>query len=231
MRDPILITGCARSGTSLTAGVVAACGAFGGDMFINSTLSNPKGNFENRIIREGLTKPFLRLIGADPMGQYPLPDIARVREYAAEAVNVRRWREVVQCTMSAQGAPPHVPWFYKGAKMCLFWPLWFEAFPEAQWVIVRRSDTAIVKSCMRTPFMKAHKTQEGWQSWVSTHIVRFKEMKRQDGLRFREVWPEKLLAGFDDGYKEMMTWLELLWNEEAVQNFIDPALWERKRYR
>ena len=32
MKDPILITGCARSGTSMIAGVINICGAFGGDM-------------------------------------------------------------------------------------------------------------------------------------------------------------------------------------------------------
>ena len=31
-------------------------------------------------------------------------------------------------------------WYYKGAKMCLIWPIWHKAFPEAEWIIVRRDD-------------------------------------------------------------------------------------------
>ena len=42
MKNPIIITGCARSGTSLTAGVINICGAGGGEMS-GATIYNKKG--------------------------------------------------------------------------------------------------------------------------------------------------------------------------------------------
>ena len=65
---PILITGCPRSGTSLTAGIINKCEAWGGEM-VGPTPHNPKGFFENIGLREKLTKPVLSAMGCDPLGQ------------------------------------------------------------------------------------------------------------------------------------------------------------------
>ena len=58
---PILLTGCARSGTSLTAGIVNLCGAFGGIMS-GPNRNNAKGMFENSKIRNTIIKPYLQKI-------------------------------------------------------------------------------------------------------------------------------------------------------------------------
>ena len=44
MKEPILITGCARSGTSMVAGIINMSGAFGGVM-AGPNKNNQKGNF------------------------------------------------------------------------------------------------------------------------------------------------------------------------------------------
>ena len=49
-KDPILITGLPRSGTSLTAGCLHACGAWVGDTV--------KGLYENEAVREKVVKTF-----------------------------------------------------------------------------------------------------------------------------------------------------------------------------
>ena len=64
MTDPILVTGAARSGTSMTAGIIHLCGAFGGKLS-GPTTYNKKGMFENGTIRNELVKPFFSAIGAD----------------------------------------------------------------------------------------------------------------------------------------------------------------------
>ena len=50
-QSPILVTGCARSGTSLVAGIVNICGAFGG-VTRPGNPANEKGLFENISIQE-----------------------------------------------------------------------------------------------------------------------------------------------------------------------------------
>jgi len=115
-------------------------------------------------------------------------------------------------------------WFYKGAKMCLIWPEFMHAFPDALWVIVRRDDRDIVNSCLKTGFMKAYKSPEGWQNWVDHHKERFEEMHGA-GLDIMEVWPSKFVGGDFSELQETIDWLGLEWNERQILNFIEPALW------
>lgn len=111
--------------------------------------------------------------------------------------------------------------------MCLFWPIWNDAFPNAKWIIVRRSAHEIVQSCMKTTFMKAYNTEEGWGCWVNHHIARFIEMW-QAGLQIREVWPRKIIDGDLSEIKEAINWCGLPWKEKEVVDFVSPSLWHNK---
>lgn len=217
--DPILITGAARSGTSLTAGIVHRCGAFGG-VLRPPNPANPRGMYENRAIVEGIVKPYLASIGADPMGQDPLPDTWALKplpELGRKVAGILR----------AEGYTSG-PWYYKGAKTCLVWPLFHEAFPTARWIIVRRETDGIVDSCLRTPFMRAFKGREGWRAWVKCHEHRFAEMRRA-GLAIREVWPARAVAGDLSEMREAVEWAGLTWDEPAVRAFVAAELWDRAR--
>ena len=229
-KPPILLTGCARSGTSMAAGVINMCGAFGGNL-AGPTRNNAKGMFENSDIRNTITKPFLDSIGCDPLGQYPLVDVRKLR------IPVD-WADRVCSVMIRQGYQSG-PWFYKGAKMCQFWPVWDYAFPNAKWIIVRRKDEDIVNSCLRTGFMHAFrdagirekigaKTEaEGWQWWVNQHKRRFEEMI-QAGLNAKVVWPERMVNGDYELMKDAVEWCGLEWTNQ-VYEFVSPKLWKGKK--
>ena len=229
MTAPILITGCARSGTSLVAGIINQRGAFGGKMS-GSTPSNAKGMFENSQIRNGLVKPYLTSIDADKMGQYPLPNVENMPIPTD-------WEKRVLAVMEEEGYEGG-PWMYKGAKMCLHWPVWHYAFPNAKWIIVRRKTSDIINSCIRTGFMSAfvskHKQLavgannewEGWLWWVHQHEERFVEMI-QAGLNCKVIWPERMVNGDYSQIKEMLEWLGLEWGPEITE-FIEPKLWKAR---
>lgn len=219
MKSPILITGCARSGTSMTAGILDHCGAFGGKT-TPATSWNRKGQFENDEIRENIVKPLMRFNGADPLGQNPLPDINHLMKFNG-------LRKKIESIFQYSGCDHSTQWYYKGAKMCLLWPTWHEAFPKAKWVVVRRKDEDIVYSCLRTAFMKAFKHAEGWQSWVDEHKKRFVEMI-DAGLDVHEIWPSKFVGGDFSEIKALVDVLGLEWQEEAVMDFVDPKLWRGK---
>jgi hypothetical protein len=221
---PILITGCARSGTSMTAGIINICGAWGGEMS-GPNNNNQKGMFENHAIRQNLTKPQLKAAGFDPMGQKPLP----TDEYLATITDEQAlvWKRKVLTLLKSQGLLDGMQWFYKGAKMCLVWPLWAKAFPDAQWVIVRRKDFDIADSCMRTSFMRAYNSIEGWQSWVDVHKKRFQEMK-DAGLDVLEVTPEDIIKlGDFSAIHKVIARAELNWDAPEINNFVAPRLWKR----
>lgn len=228
MKDPILITGCARSGTSMTAGIINICGAFGGKL-AGPNSNNKRGMFENTEVRNGIVKPFLRSINADPLGQDPLPNQGRVVSFSKDAKFVSKFgdkiRNIIKRDEYTEGQ-----WFYKGAKICLMWQIWNEAFPRAKWIIVRREKKDIVNSCLKTGFMKAFNKSEGWENWVDFHLDRFSEMLLFLDTRCFEIWPQQMIEGDLSSIRYcIQDFLGLQWNEKEVLNFISPALWSNVR--
>ena len=230
MPSPILITGCARSGTSMVAGMINLCGAFGGKMS-GATRNNEKGMFENACIRNNIVKPYLRQIGVDPMGQYPLPDVDNL----VIPTDIRKRVIQVMIDEGYTGGQ----WMYKGAKICLMWPVWHYAFPNAKWIIVRRRTGDIIQSCLKTGFMRAFaveknrtvvgaKTEgEGWLWWVHQHEKRFTEMITE-GVNCKVIWPHRMVHGDYEQVYEMLEWLGLPWKSEVL-SFVDPLLWHARK--
>jgi len=219
-RQPIIITGIPRSGASMIAGVINRCGAFGGNM------SNFKGVNENDAIKETLEKPYLVSIWADEMGQYPLPEKRRIKIPLT-------WKESVEEIMEREGYDGG-EWFYKSSRASLLWEVWYNAFPHAKWVIVRRRTGDIVESCKKTGFMKAFKDEnkcnavkaaneeEGWLWWVHEYEKRFVNMITE-GLDCKVVYPGRLVYGDYSQLYEMLDWLRLKWNHK-IFDYIDPLL-------
>lgn len=218
-KSPILITGAARSGTSLMAGVIDICGAYGGNMF-GGNRHNQKGMFENKAIREQVDKNYLRSISMDPKGQYPLPNTSNLPIPSD-------WSEKVEEIILAEGYKEG-EWFYKGARSCLFWPVWHYAYPNAKWVIVRRRTADIATSCMNTGFMNYYSDYEDWVKWVNHHEEKFVEMITS-GLNVKQIWPERMIRGDYEQLYELIEWLGLTWRSKDVLDFIEPRLWKSKK--
>lgn len=218
-KSPILITGAARSGTSMIAGCINICGAFGGKMFPGNKY-NEKGMFENINLRESVDKGYLRSIKMDPKGQYPLPDTSNLPIPSD-------WRNQVESIILKEGYQEG-EWFYKGARSCLFWPVWHYAYPNAKWIIVRRRTADIATSCLNTGFMSYYKEYDEWVKWVNHHEEKFVEMI-QAGLNVKQVWPERLIKGDYEQIHELIEWLGLTWKEKEVIDFISPKLWKAKQ--
>jgi len=228
MKDkPILITGCARSGTSLTAGIISRCGAWGGEV-VGSTPNNQKGQYENTAIRNKVIKPYLKSIAVDPMGQNPLPPIDRVTWDANGSMEIcNRHKKEVMDILYRQGYDGKSVWFFKGAKLCLIYPIWVRMFPEAKWVLVRRDDYDICSSCLKTSFMRAFNKRNGWMVWINEHKKRFAEMKMLS-IDLIEYWPFKAINGDFTGTEEMIKHLDLEYHKEEIEDFVSPKLWHYK---
>lgn len=170
------VTGAARSGTSLTTSVLIRLGAWPGPApRINSL-------YENVGIRQHILKPYLVRAGGDDVGQRRLPNTASLPPFPT-------LRQEVEDYLAGGGDAPRV---YKDAKLCLVWPTFVRAFPEARWIIVRRDAERIVDSCMRTSFMNGYRTREGWRDWLKAHERRFDDM-RHAALNLIEVWPKDFI--------------------------------------
>lgn len=230
---PILITGAARSGTSMVAGITHLCGAWKGDTVGPST-ANQKGMFENQAIRQNIIKPLFAKLDCDKLAQFPLPK-------TKDIIIPYNFREQVLNEIRSQGWTPDQPWMYKCAKMSLIWPVWAYAFPDSKWIIVRRKKDDIVDSCVKTTFMRAftfpenqrevgaENEKEGWKWWVESHIQKFAELM-EAGMNCKVIWPERLIKWDYSEMQEIIDWLGLTWNMEAVSDFIEPKLWKARKH-
>jgi len=230
VESPIFVTGCKRSGTTMVARAIKLCGAF--DLnFVDeegNEILDPKYKimFDNKVIYEELVKPYFLEMGADPTGQYPLPD---------KVVIPTDWKEKVLDILFSYGYTEDKKWMLKDNTMGLIWRVWDYAFPNAKWVIVRRRTGDIADSCLKTGYMKAFSdfeickkvgaknSREGWVWWVNQYLARFREMI-EAGLNCKIVWAERMVIGNYQQMYETIEWLGLKWNSEVL-NFVDPRLW------
>jgi len=225
MNSPILVSGAGRSGSNMVAGVLRICGAFSGTVDEQN---------ENILIKEKVVTPYLTGLGADPTGQYPLLDTSKI-------VIPVGWANSILSIIISDGYQSG-PWMYKSPRSILLWPVWFYAFPNAKWLLVRRRTGDIIRSCSQTAYMSAFSSpivrknvgvaneEEGWRWWVHQYEERMVAMI-MDGLNCRVIWPERMVSGDYQQIMETIEWLGLSWKSEVL-SYIDPRLWKaRKRLR
>lgn len=204
-----LVTGLPRSGTSLVAGTIRACGAWTGPT-VPASEHHAKGNVENSEIRERILKPYLSRIPACPLGLRSLPVI----NHKPFKTGVD-WRRMVTETFKRQGYEGG-PVVYKDAKIALTWRLWAAAFPEAKWVIVRRPLVETVRSvCAAEPMMRHFDSESDVWRWAEMYDAHVSSIPHG-----RDVAPEP------ESLRRMLEWLGLDWpmHAQAISEWIDWGL-------
>ena len=216
MQSPILVSGCARSGTSLVAQILNACGAFTGETVGPDPNSNPDGFFEHTRIREEVTKKILLENDCDPLGVRKLPERGSL-QYPS-------FRNTVETYLKEEGYE-RGPWLYKDAKLAYMPELWMREFPDAKWVLTKRNPSAIVSSCLRTHFMKQHSGDPYfWGEWVNKTTERLQEISEKYDTAVIDT--DRLIGGDFAEAKATVEWLGLTWDEEAVKKIVKPQHWK-----
>ncbi len=216
-RRPILVLGPPRSGTSLVAGCLACCGAWLGHTF-GAAPANPKGFFESVQLREGVNKAILTALGCDPLGVADLPPL--------DGLPVQpEMREAILAAIRGEGYAGAGPWLFKDAKLTLLWPVWRAMFPDARWVIVRRREDDVVRSCLNTDFMVQHSSDPAfWRRFIAAYDERLDRLKAA-GPWWREIQADALVGGDLAALRARVEALELTWDQAAVTGFITPGHW------
>jgi hypothetical protein len=133
----LVIGGMHRSGTSLTASIVAAAGIHLGDDLMAAGAGNPRGHFEDlafyHLHQRILAANGLSLEGFSCTETVVVPPAARVE--ATELVGRRR----------AAGRP----WGWKDPRTILLLDFWADLLPEARWLFVVRPPENVVDSLLR----------------------------------------------------------------------------------
>lgn len=213
MRDPILVTGPARSGTSMVAGILARCGAFTGPT-VPANPENPRGFYEHTEIRERVLKRILKEASADPLGvkSFPPPEF-------------RPSFDLRTAVRSRVSVPEDRRWLYKGAKVCLTWRAWAEAFPDAVWILCQRPRDEVVNSCRRSELMGQHSQSVAfWQRWYDHHQARLDEIRAEVDTAFTVRTDEVAEGDFGTIQTAVAAIDGLSWDAEAVRAFVEPGL-------
>ena len=205
MRNPILITGADRSGSSIIAKTFSMCGAYGG--FLNTMHENVDVKRLHNFYIENKSD-----------GCHML-DLSKV--------NFKdKWRGIVENYFIGNGLRDSDIPFYKDSAICQTWQLWGNAFPEAKWIIVRRRTGDIIQSCKQTAYMLRFKKEsnrrmievsteeQGWLWWVREYEKRFMQIIEAYPNNYKIVWPERMVMNDFEQMKEVVEWSGLQWNPE-----------------
>lgn len=133
----LVIGGMHRSGTSLTASILAAAGVHLGESLMEPATSNPKGHFEDLEFYR-LHKRILAANGLCMDGftcQETIDPPASSRAEAFDLVHRRR--------------AANRPWGWKDPRTILFLNFWASLVPEARWLFVVRSPEEVIDSLLR----------------------------------------------------------------------------------
>jgi len=193
--EPILITGCARSGIATMTGILQACGMHYGEA-----------------PGEWIVGKYMRSLGVNPTGLLPLPKELPPRPWLREDV------EVAVRESGWEGASYGV----RDARIALTWKMWAKAFPRAKWIITIRDKACIIKSC-KAQRMRLKGMGE-WNAWFTHYDRTFKSIRKcAKAVSFVPMM--NAVDGDRTNAKNVIESCGLVWNEEEVDKYLDSSLW------
>ena len=223
-KKPIFITGLPRSGTSMIAGSLTSIGVWSGETIPGNSF-NPKGYFENAVIRDKIVKPILMSHGFDPLGVRKLPP----RDFCPKiTVNHQHsLADYLHTVLHAQNYEEPQPWLYKDAKLSLIWRLLNSEFPNAIWVIVRRNRADFIQSCLNTDFMSQHSRKpEFWNYFADAIEERLEELINTVHCHY-SIEANKVVMGQFDDLEEVCLCAGINFDKQKVEAFVDKNLMKK----
>jgi hypothetical protein len=197
MKNPILIVGAARSGTSLVAGTLHYSGVWYGKPHTPADEFNKKGYFENPMLFGELRA----CIARHDTGQFGIETDLRD----------------IQTTYRI---PDDKPWLLKMPEIVAWkgkveWPLWDKHFPKAKWVIVQRDINEIFHSHVRKYGCIRPDTDQIIEqlSMLQAHL-------KDRGNPAFEIWPLRNKAMQVPQLKKLSEFIGLEWPQQKIENFI-----------
>jgi len=207
-----------RSGTSMVTGLLGELGLWLGNTVPGGDRSNPRGFFEHAALREQVVKQILTRLGCDPLGVRKLPMLVNLPQ-------VGGLRDRVETLVRAEGYDGASPWGFKDAKLTLLWPIWHSAFPDARWLIVSRPRDLVIRSCLKTGFMRQHSDRaEFWEKLCNEYDRRLADL-RKFVPSVMDIDASDLIRGDFDPLSQVAARMGLTWNAGCLDGFIDPAYW------
>lgn len=189
--NPIFITGIPRSGISMTANLLDIHGAFGG---------NTTDRYSNKEIVESILDPYFTMIG-DVNCQRNVPNCSGI-------ILINDLRERLIDIIVKQGYRNAGRWYIKDARLILLHSMLDEAFPEADWILVKRDKNEIAQSCMKTGYMNAYKNLSDWLGWIDKWEKIYNKIQATNS-NITAVYPKKFINSDNTEINSVLEELEL----------------------
>jgi hypothetical protein len=209
--DPMLIASAPRSGSSMTAGIIAKTGVHCGWTKPGDEW-NAKGYFEHVPID---TAQILYLRSCDHKHEgkrfqpldldEPYPD----------------FRDFIQDCIKSE-YPESNGWMFKSTKTAICRNIWVNHFPEAKWVICRRDRELILDSMMRAPFMDAYSERDEWDQMLNRYEYYFRDII--DRCTAFEFDVDAAVNGSVEEVRSLFSFLNISYSPARAHSFIDRSL-------
>ena len=200
MRDPIIILGTPRSGSSMTAGIFAEHGVWTG-ICRPPNQHNAKGHFENTAIK----KVIIQMQGA-------------IVHSGKLAERLPEFKDAVLAAVSRDNYTGG-DWLWKGSA--LYWPAFYQFQPK--WVLCNRPSDQIFASCRSSGiFGKALSDGELRQN-IEFHKKQMDYLKDNAGAF--EVDTYEVAQGNYDSIELALAGCGIEPDRNVIDGFVDKSLW------
>lgn len=193
---PIFVTGCQRSGLSMTSAILHVHGVWSGEQTAQKI---SKMSFSNkRLWKDGFDSFF-----------HPVDNSLE------KGFNEAQVASHIESLLIHQGFRGGY-WLMKNHKLIEHQEQITKVFPKAIWIHVRRSEDDILKSCLKTFPLGLKKSEEEWKQIIS------QTMKKMDDLSNRAsvytIHPERFFKGdFSEIQAIIYSVLEIEWMGDVVK--------------
>jgi hypothetical protein len=142
--QPFIVLGAPRSGTSMVAGALHACGIRMGSDFLESDSGNPHGYFEDL----DFINFHRKLLAHSAASSNRLFEDTTMREAPFDFKPTSK-DLVIAKTLINQRTTINQPWGWKDPRTCLFLPFWIEKLPKARFIAVYKHPLESSASLLR----------------------------------------------------------------------------------
>lgn len=210
-RQPLIILGMHRSGTSLLASWLQCCGLFIGHQLMPAGIGNKKGHFED----EQFVKLHRLLLRENT---YPWQRWSRLPDFEQAAAAL----------VSTVLTQHQQPWGWKDPRTCLFIDKWHQVFPDARAVVIFRKPEDVVDSLIRRELVVQQRRKNRLAAWLVLNNYRNNEKKiankhLQNWINYNQKIVE-FLAEKPINYYTVIDVSQLLVRDKVAFNRINSSL-------
>jgi hypothetical protein len=228
--DITLITGCEKTGTSFTAGLLHCLGLFGGDIsdLIVPRCFNKKGGFENQSIKLEFIKPYLLSRGLFNHKRMPNRFVGKSIDWfdLPMSLDPLKLRSGILDLFKGEGWDGNQPLFLKSPAFVRMPREMSEAFPEAKWVFVRRDAQGAMRSRYAKRYTHAKPDSNGHIEVDDIYRMAMESMDQiKDHVGGFNFSPNDVINGNIKALESLSEYVGGVIDKASIDEWVDPSMW------